>query len=154
MIRSLCSRQFSPAICCFIAGLSLLLPGCQRTTDLTVLPGRVLTEGVILLDGHPLDTGQITLIPQATPEQQTDEESWIVATIRQGKFHLQAAPGDYRVRIQKYEYEAKSKTGKPQLPEQYDQQSTLTTQILPQGQQPLKFELSSQPVNEVSSDHH
>lgn len=117
--------------------------GCKQSDELTVLSGRVLVKGTVLLDGQPLDTGMVTLVP-ADSSATTDQDKWIMGNIKDGKFQVQAGPNSYVVRIQKYEYQKRG-DAKPLLNEKYDKKTTLKATVPEQKSTELLFELKSNP---------
>lgn len=116
--------------------------GCQPAGELSLLPGMLLVTGTVTLDGQPLDQGRITLISEEAADAE-DPDQGQVATISNGTFQLQAAPGRYSVRIQKYQYDKKGRNGKPILPEKYDRKTTLSAEVSKSGLNPLSFQLES-----------
>jgi len=130
-----------------ISGVLLIFltqSSCQNSHSPPARPGMVLIDGIVTLDQSPLDQGQVTLIDEELTNKD-DDEQWRVASIVNGKFQLEAAPGRYQVQIQKYEYRSKPWTAIPLLPERYNKKSTLTAEIKTDGPNKLSFNLTSDP---------
>ncbi len=115
--------------------------GCSRTPNLYLRPGMVLAKGIVTLDGSPMDTGQIALISEGATNPGDDDQQHL-ASITNGHFEMEIAPGRYQVRIQKYEYEKRG-IAKPLLPEKYNIKSELSTEISEKGPHQLSFSLQS-----------
>lgn len=128
----------------FALAVTLVVSGCGGSGELAVLPGRVVAEGEVLLDGRPLESGVITLVPEDIPNQD-DQDEWFMANISEGQFRVQARPANYLVRIQQYRYEGRKTEGAPLLHEKYDQKTTLTAKLSEQGPNKLRFQLQSAP---------
>lgn len=145
------SCQCLPKLLSAITCLSLLLlAGCTRSDGIV----RCEVRGVVTVDGGPLKTGQVALVPlegTAGPS--------VGAEIVGGRFHIGEkqgpVPGRYQVQIS-----ANRPTGRqvaagegaddPEMltseieqfiPEKYNSQSELTVEVQPTGTNKLQFEL-------------
>jgi hypothetical protein len=124
-----------------------ILAGCGGEKQ----PQRFALEGTVTLDGEPLTEGNIRFLP--APET---DGGMVGAKISEGRFVIPAekgaVPGKYRVEIG-----ASRKTGRKVpnpmsqqlvdefvqfLPERYNLQSTLTTEVTVAGPNRFEFALS------------
>lgn len=131
----------------YVIALILLLPGiglfggCQQSRELPIRKGRVIARGSVTFDRFPLDQGQIAFV-RADLSDPTDRDQWYEASISNGQFEIEIPPGNYAVRIHKYKYDRK-KTPEQLLPARYNEQTTLTAEIVEQGANRLSFPLES-----------
>jgi hypothetical protein len=124
----------------------LALIGCSRSS------GRQGIEGVVTLDGKPLETGSITFVPQPGTKGPTAG-----GTISQGRFAVSPAGGTFAGTF-RVEITAARKTGRkvadPRLgemideteqaiPVEYNRDSHLTAEVTEQGSNRFEFALQS-----------
>lgn len=119
--------------------LIFLLAGCDSG------PKVYEVSGVVTWDGVPLPTGEISLVPEE-PGLAPDG-----ATIVDGEFSLKAKPGKKKVVIRA----SRPMTNPPHgadltnppredyIPARYNDRSTLSAKVGPDGTNDLKFELLS-----------
>ncbi len=126
---------------CAVLVVCLGLPACSETSD---KPEMTTVSGTVTLDGTPLKEGAIVADPvdqKGLPAQ---------AAIVDGKFTLQATPGEKSIRINAVETTAEqdeygSAITRELIPAEYNSETTLTETVAAVGaEQPeWKFELKS-----------
>lgn len=132
----------------YVAILPLLLiscvfpAGCGGESAPPGRPGFAIAEGDVWLDEEPLDRARITFIPKNESSRKRKED-WLLATVLDGHFRIEVPPGNYTVRIQKYEQDGYDL--KPTLPDRYDSETTLSATITEDLSEPLSFKLTSSP---------
>ncbi len=144
------SQRFLPALACAV-GLSLML-GCGRPSG----PRRVAVRGAILFDNQPLKAGRIKFTPIDTSKGPT-----AVATVTDGFYDFNArngpVVGKHKVQIESivdpgfelddeaaYARKAAEQPAKPVLPAQpvppeFNERTTLTVTVSPEGEKKLDF---------------
>ena len=119
-----------------LAAMLLALVGCGPRD------GKVPVSGVITFDGSPMPDGYITFTPEGggTPE---------AAPIAAGKFELGVKPGAHRVEIEASHFVGEKnpimglQPREQYVPARYNSETTLRSDVNPDGENGLNFELTS-----------
>ena len=129
------SKAFSAATFAVVVGLlAAATAGCR--------PAPVAIQGVITLDGEPLDQAAIQFIPSANRKKTG-------CAVHQGKYELPAEngllPGTYRVDI--LDLPPLTHEPAPPRPElhRYSNDSPLKIEVQPGGTRTFDFELTAKP---------
>lgn len=149
-MKSMSQQFFTRLMICLCTLGIASWTGCGPKSD---LPKTVKAEGVVTLDGAPVDLATVVLIPDA------GTYSASAVTDKEGKFTLKAfdekagaVPGSYKVEITKTVVQDKGEKGGENivnvaygLPKKYSTFTTsgLTLTIPDQDVKDIKFELTS-----------
>jgi hypothetical protein len=126
-----------------VLGLLLVLAGCGKKDP--VGPKSVKVGGTVKLDGQPMKEGDLTLFNSLgfPPDK---------FAVKDGKFEGTAKVGKMRVEVRAYREPKKPATPIPSeskptpenfLPERYNTESTLTTEVTEGGLAPADFDVKS-----------
>jgi hypothetical protein len=132
-------------------GLALLMFVCGCGPDLSHLPATVPAEGIVKVDGSPVEGATVTFISETTSYHATGKFSLNAFTEKKG-----AVPGKYKVEINKTVISGKSAENSEGgdgattsvtygLPKKYASigSSGLTGEVPEKGTTELSFDLSS-----------
>lgn len=144
------------------AGMCLLLAGCNSAVSAPKYPDPVPVEGVVMLDGKPLENAYVNFVPigadMLTASGTTDESGKFVLETGSGPTAKEGAiPGRYKVCISSLVKPDGTRVvfdpSKPpamqlaleSLPSRYSEaaDTLLEATIKPTGEEDLKFELTS-----------
>jgi hypothetical protein len=116
---------------------TLFAPGCNSG------PRSYPVSGTVMLDGKPLDDGNIYFLP-LDPNVSAD-----AGKIQAGQFHFEAREGKMRVEI-RASREVPGKRSpmgnirkEEYIPARYNRDSTLAAEVRPSGENVFRFELNS-----------
>lgn len=102
-------------------------------------------SGEVKIDGGPLEAGEIIF------ESPNMEETPNAAEIKNGKYHLQTAPGPKKVKISASRGNGiidplmKQEGQEPMIPEEFNVQTKLTADLKPGPQTGVNFDVTSIP---------
>ena len=128
-----------------VLAVSVGIAGCGSSSD-----GRAV-RGKVTLDGNPLSTGDISLVPKAGGPTSS-------ARIENGEYLIEAekgpTPGEYQVQIESFQPSGRGPIEAPEfdgpsedmiqvIPRRYNSDSELTMTITPSGDNTHDFVLQS-----------
>ncbi|WP_145342832.1 hypothetical protein [Rosistilla ulvae] len=136
-------------VCIFLYGvLVVLCTGCSGDNN----SGLVAVSGTVTIDGSPLPQGKIVLEPSTDAGERP-----FAGSINDGKFQIEASPGNKTVRITATRVESPAKISRKMqrvmesdvagsmpvqyIPTHYNRDSDLTVEITAEGPNDLNWEL-------------